>query len=223
MSETFTETHSKRSLQILRHYQKAAIDFSRRNRLLKFPLRATKVEFELSLEKCHSHFGALNDLRWIFNHKRILKDEDTALELLFESSEAKKLNTPEVHFEIKTSVNGKKLLSTLEKLRLANNKKLQEHGLHTLFMVFGEVCWKEHSDVRGSGEAAKHFDFIAPLLLIPIALLLEKSPCKATVLSVDTSLNPIQFYYFLSNRISNCACLGFPNLKKKCRIFAMNN
>lgn len=207
-----SETHTKRSIEILRHYQKAAIDFSRRNRLLKYPTRATKIEFELSFEECRRHFGSIDDIAWIFDHKQIIKDEETGQALLFEIEQIEGLSAPKVFIDTKTSIKGKKLISTLEKLRLGGKKSFQEHGLHTLFMVFGEVCWKEHSDRLASGDVSKQHDFIAPLLLIPISLEIEKTPSKSTVLSIDTALHPIQFNPVLLLFIKQNFDLRLPSL-----------
>lgn len=206
------ETPTKRAIEILRHYQKAAIDFSRRNRLLKYPSRATKIEFELSLDECQSHFGSFDDITWFFDHKQIIKDEDTGQALQLEIEQIGGLVTPQVYIDTKTLIKGKKLISTLEKLRLGSKKSFQEHGLHTLFMVFGEVCWKEHSNIRASGDVVKQHDFIAPLLLIPVSLEVEKAPSKATVLSLDTALHPIQFNPVLLLFIKQNFDLRLPSL-----------
>jgi very-short-patch-repair endonuclease/DNA polymerase III delta prime subunit len=186
MSEVTAKT-----LEVFKHYKKAAIDFSRRNRLLKYPLKASKVEFIISLEECSSYFGPLDELNKSFDHKKILKDEEKQAQLFLENPEGKEeIQDPE--YDTKTLPQGRKLITVLERMRLQSKRTFDESGLHTLFVAFGEVSWKEKTVGKGSGGAVKQQDYIAPLLLVPVSLENKKEPYKATLLSVDINQQPIQ-------------------------------
>lgn len=179
-----------KTIEVFRRYKQSAIDFSRRNRLLKYPLKASKIEFNIPLEECSSYFGNIEDLNVSFDHKKILKEEEQ--DDLFLEIEQSDKKTREIKYDTKTSPRGKKLISFLERMRLQSKKSFDEHGLHTLFIAFGEVCWKERTVGRGSTDAVKQQDYIAPLLLVPVSLENEKDPYKATILSVDTNQHPAQ-------------------------------
>ncbi len=195
---------SPKILEIFKRYKQAAIDFSRRNRLLKYPSKALKIEFKLTLEECLSHFGLLEELKISFNHKKILKEE--------KDHDEPDLQLEEVEYDTKTFPGGKKLISTLERMRLQSKKSFDEHGLHTLFIAFGEVCWREKTVGRGSTEAVKQQDYIAPLLLVPVSLENEKDPHKTTILSIDTNQHPVQINPVLLLFIKENFDLRLPNI-----------
>ena len=66
-----------KKLRNLKYYQNKAIDFSRRNRLLKFPNgKATFVGFDLPFEECNDFFGSISELKLELPHKQILKQDD---------------------------------------------------------------------------------------------------------------------------------------------------
>lgn len=121
--------------QIFKYYQNKAIDFSKRNRLLKYPSRASSVEFDINLEECQQFFGSMAELKIELPHKEILKqDEDIQAQQpqqLFhmEKEEENLLSLP------KTSITGKKLITQFDKLRLQAKNNFDSHGLHTLFWL----------------------------------------------------------------------------------------
>ncbi|MEX0931267.1 MAG: AAA domain-containing protein [Candidatus Paceibacterota bacterium] len=197
-------------LEVFKRYKQAAIDFSRRNRLLKYPLKASKIEFNISLEECSSYFGSLDELNATFDHKKILKEEEQ--DNLFSEAEESDKKIQDPKYDTKTSPQGKKLISILERMRLQSKKSFDEHGLHTLFMAFGEVCWKEKTVGRGSTDSVKQQDYIAPLLLVPVSLENEKDPYKATILSVDTNQHPAQINPVLLLFIKENFELRLPNI-----------
>lgn len=170
-------------IDVYQKYQQQAVDFSRRNRLLKYPARATRIDFALNIDDCEGNFGLIEDLAVSFPHKKILEAE-------------KWLDTPEekrkgkIPIDTQTNIIGQKLINTLEKLRLQSKKNYDEHGLHTLFLAIGEVSWKD--DVgKGSGDTTIVNDFICPILLVPVSLESEREPYKATQMVVNTDLHPV--------------------------------
>jgi superfamily I DNA and/or RNA helicase/very-short-patch-repair endonuclease len=176
---------SQKAKDVFHKYKEQAIDFSRRNRLLKYPAKATKIEFNLTLEECEGYFGEIQELSVNFPHRKILESENKQGKLLKEDAEPL--------FDPRTTIIGKKLISLLDKLRLQSKKNFEEHGLHTLFLVIGEIGWKEQTVGRGSTEATKKVqDYKAPLLLIPIELENSKEPYKATNLRLNIDQQPIR-------------------------------
>lgn len=177
----------EKKLKNLKYYQNKAIDFSKRNRLLKYPGRATSIEFDVSFNECRQFFGSIGELRIDLPHKEILK-QDNDQEELFEQKDRKE---PEVVLPA-TNVIGKKLITQLDKLRLQAKNNFDSHGLHTLFMAVGEIKWKEELAGRGSSEAISEWDYSAPLLLIPIEITKHKAPQKQTVIQLNEELYDIQ-------------------------------
>jgi hypothetical protein len=204
-----TEIATKQ-LEVFKRYKQAAIDFSRRNRLLKYPAKALKIEFNLSLEECASYFGDIGELSVTFDHKKILKNskEDEGGEVLEIEQIAKDVEV----YDTKTTPSGKKLISALERMRLQSKKSFDEHGLHTLFLAFGEICWKEQTVGRGSTDAVKKQDYIAPLLLVPVSLENQKDPYKATILSLEANQQPVQINPVLLLFIKENFELRLPNI-----------
>lgn len=176
---------SQKATDVFRKYQQQAIDFSRRNRLLKYPAKATKIEFNLKLDECEEYFGTIQELSTVFPHKKVL-DSEKKQEKLIEEEEREEL------FDPRTTIIGKKLISCLDKLRLQAKKNFEEHGLNTLFLVIGEVKWKEQTVGRGSTDAVRVQDYSAPLLLIPIELENSREPYKATTLRLNVDQDPIR-------------------------------
>lgn len=195
---------SQKAQDIFRKYQQQAIDFSRRNRLLKYPNNATKIEFRLNLEECEEYFGSIQELAVVFPHKKIL-DSEKKQETLLPNDKKVELYDP------RTTVVGKKLVSVLEKLRLQSKKNFDEHGLQTLFLVIGEIKWKEQTVGKGSTEVTKVQDYSAPLLLIPIELENTKEPYKATNLRINTDQNPVRINPVLLSFIKQNLELRIPD------------
>ena len=196
---------SQKAKDIFRKYQQQAIDFSRRNRLLKYPAKATKIEFDLKLDECEEYFGKIQELAVTFPHKKIL-DSERKQEKLLKAEEEEEL------FNSRTTIIGKKLISTLDKLRLQAKKNFDEHGLNTLFLVIGEVKWKEQTVGRGSTDATKVQDYSAPLLLIPIELENTKEPYKATNLNINIDQDPVRVNPVLLSFIKQTLGLRTPTL-----------
>ncbi len=177
----------EKKLKNLKYYQNKAIDFSKRNRLLKYPNRAISIEFDVSFSECQQFFGSIGELRIDLPYKEILK-QDNDQEELFEQKDEKE---SEIVLPA-TNVIGKKLITQLDKLRLQAKNNFDSHGLHTLFMAVGEIKWKEELAGRGSSEAISEWDYSAPLLLIPIEITKHKAPQKQTVVQLNEELYDIQ-------------------------------
>jgi superfamily I DNA and/or RNA helicase/very-short-patch-repair endonuclease len=185
--KTEDPTPKDKGLKTLNYYQKKAIDFSRRNRLLKFPKSAACIEFEVPLGECEQTFGSISEFRLDLPHKQILAQDEPEEEA---SDEEKEFPLPQ------TNVIGKKLLTVLDKLRLQAKNNFDSHGLHTLFLTVGELQWKEQLAGRGSSKATTEADYAAPLLLIPIEITNQRAPHKKSVLAVndeqyDIQINPV--------------------------------
>jgi len=181
-----------KKLKNLKYYQNKAIDFSRRNRLLKFPNRATSIEFNISFEQCPQFLGPISELRMELPHKEILKQDEIHDEII--ENDIKTIETDIVLPPINYS--GKKLITQLDKLRLQAKNNFDSHGLHTLFLSIGEIKWKEELAGRGSAEATADYDYSAPFLLIPVTITNQKLPHKRTVIELnnelyDTQINPV--------------------------------
>ncbi len=173
-----------KGLKTLNYYQKRAIDFSRRNRLLKFPKTAPSVEFEVPLDECEETFSSISEFYLELPHKEVLEQD---------KSEKEKEDEEESEFVLpETNVKGKKLITLIDKLRLQAKNNFDSHGLHTLFLAVGEIQWKEQLAGRGSSTAVKEADYAAPLLLIPIQITNQKSPQKMSVITVNTEQYDIQ-------------------------------
>lgn len=185
----------EKKLKNFRWYQNKAIDFSKRNRLLKYPKKGVSVEFDITFEECASFFGSPGELNITLPHKSILEQEETQEEpQLFSGMDTEKNET--IISLPKTNVKGKKLIAQLDKLRLQAKKNFDSHGLHTLFLAVGEISWKEQLAGRGSSEAVKENDYFAPLLLIPVQVENRKTPEKKTVIELndelyDIKINPV--------------------------------
>ncbi|MCX6789485.1 MAG: AAA domain-containing protein [Candidatus Gribaldobacteria bacterium] len=175
-----------KKLKNLRYYQNKAIDFSKRNRLLKYPNRATSIEFDIPLGECQQFFGSIAELKIELPHKDILKQDDDQGGLFKEEKEELEFILPP------TNITGKKLITQLDKLRLQAKNNFDSHGLHTLFIAIGEIKWKEELTGRGSSEAVSEWDYSAPLLLIPVEIINHKSPHKESVIQLNDELYDIQ-------------------------------
>lgn len=177
-----------KKLKVLKYYQNKAIDFSKRNRLLKYPSRALSVEFDIELKECQQFFGSMAELKIELPHKEILKqDIDDQEQKLFNQEEEE-----EVFPLPKTNVTGKKLITQFDKLRLQAKNNFDSHGLHTLFLAVGEIKWKEELAGRGSSEAVSEYDYSAPLVLIPVQITNQKAPQKRSVIELNDELYDIQ-------------------------------
>src|SRR3989339_135 len=174
----------EKKLKNLKYYQNKAIDFSKRNRLLKYPNRATSIEFDIPFNECQQFFGSVAEIKIELPHKEILKQDDDQEGLLEEEKELFILPP--------TNITGKKLITQLDKLRLQAKNNFDSHGLHTLFIAIGEIKWKEELAGRGSSEAVSEWDYSAPLLLIPIEIINQKSPQKKSIIQLNDELYDIQ-------------------------------
>ena len=167
-----------KKVKTFKYYQNKAVDFSKRNRLLKYPSRASSVEFDIGLEECQQFFGSMAELKIELPHKEILKqDPDNQNQKLFNETEEELFPLP------KTNITGKKLITQFDKLRLQAKNNYDSHGLHTLFLAIGEIKWKEELAGRGSSEAIQEYDYSAPLILIPVQITNQKAPQKEASLS----------------------------------------
>lgn len=187
--KTITQTNPtlEKKLKYLKYYQNKAIDFSKRNRLLKYPNRAISIEFDISLDECQQFFGSIAELKIEFPHKEVLKQDNDQKEL-FEQKDEKE---PEIVLPA-TNITGKKLITQLDKLRLKAKNNFDSHGLHTLFIAIGEIKWKEELAGRGSSEAVSEWDYSAPLLLVPVVITSHKSPQKKSIIQLNAELYDIQ-------------------------------
>ena len=176
----------EKKLKNLKYYQNKAIDFSKRNRLLKYPNRATSIEFDVSLDECQQFFGSIAELKIELPHKEILRQDDDQEGLFKEEKKEPEFILPP------TNIIGKKLITQLDKLRLQAKNNFDSHGLHTLFIAIGEIKWKEELAGRGSSEAVSEYDYSAPLLLIPVEITNHKSPHKKSIIQLNDELYDIQ-------------------------------
>lgn len=170
-------------IETLRIYEKKIVDLTRRNRLLKYPVKARVVTFDLSPAEFQERFGHIDDLTIEFPHKSILNENGTA-------------EDQEDAYLPPTDPKGEKLISTLQALRLDTKRKFEEHGLHTLFLTIGRVRWKQPLAGKGSSDAIDEYDYDAPLLLIPLEIKELKQPRKKTVIHTylevsDIVVNPV--------------------------------
>lgn len=196
-----------RKLKNLKFYQNRAIDFSKRNRLLKYPTRASSVEFYVSMEDAQQFFGTIAELKIELPYKEILKqDQDEQTQDLSKDDELSEIVLP------KTNIIGKKLITQLDKLRLQAKNNFDSHGLHTLFLAVGELKWKEELAGRGSTEAISDYDYSAPLILIPVSIKTQKAPQKMSVIEINDELYDIQINPVLKLFIQQELELRLPEL-----------
>jgi superfamily I DNA and/or RNA helicase len=175
-----------KKIKNLKYYQNKAIDFSRRNRLLKFPNRATSIEFDVPFEDCPQFFGSINELKMELPHKEILKQDEVQEEILENKNVEEEIVLPKINYS------GKKLITQLDKLRLQAKNNFDSHGLHTLFLSVGELKWKDELAGHGSAEAIPDHDYSAPFLLIPVNIVNQKLPHKKSVIELNDELYDIQ-------------------------------
>lgn len=191
----------------LKEYEKKIVDLTRRNRLLKYPTSARAISFKMGIAHFEDSFGAVEEMEIEFPHKAILAEE----EQLSINSE-KDASIP------LTDVQGKKLITMLQALRLDSKKKFEEHGLHTLYLTIGSVRWKEPGNGRGSEGALeeKEYDYDAPILLIPISIEETKTTPKKTIIKTymeagDIAVNPVLL--LLSELEYGVKISGIPSLE----------
>lgn len=195
MSDDAQHTVSKENVTpkigALREYEKKIVDLTRRNRLLKYPAKARAISFKIDISDFEDRFGSIEEMEINFQHKAILDEE------VENGDVEKKVYIPP------TDVQGKKLISTLQALRLDGKKKFEEHGLHTLYLTIGRVQWKEPGNGRGSEGILeeKEYDYDAPLLLIPVSIEETKSTPKKTIIRTfleanDIVVNPVLLLLF---------------------------
>lgn len=193
--------------KILREYEKKIVDLTRRNRLLKYPANARVFSFKMSIPDFEDNFGAVEEIHIEFPHKAILNDMDETDNIENDAS------IPP------TDVQGKKLITMLQALRIDSKKKFEEHGLHTLYLSIGRVKWKEPGNGRGSEGVLeeKEYDYDAPLLLIPISIEETKTSPKKTIIKTyleanDIVVNPVLL--LLSELEYGVQITGIPSLEE---------
>lgn len=195
----------KTNLDVLRIYEDKVLDLSRRNRLLRFPKGARSVTFLMELDEFQDKFGLPEELNIEFPHKEILKEEEKEeiiqQKLLLASTEdltkVEEEEEKQTEFVPHTNPTGKKLISSLTSLRLDAKRKFEEHGLHTLFITVGKIKWNELSNGKNKEVNKKtrdkdDFDYVAPILLIPVLISEKKNP-KKTVINTYLENNDISF------------------------------
>lgn len=197
----------KNKLAVFRHYQKQATDLSRKNRLLKYPKRAVGIDFEISLEEFKNQYNSITNFTIELLHKAILRDE-----LENEQPHEEKLDVLEEDL-LDTTPSGRKLITQLDSLRLKAKRNFEEHGLHTLFMTFGEIQWKEPMAGRGSAAATNTHDFSAPLLLVPIIIENKQNP-KRSVIKAQTDFNDVVINPILCLLMERQYEISAPNVSK---------
>ena len=185
----------KTNKEVLDGYEKKIVDLSRRNRLLKYPFKAKRIVFDVSLDEFVDKYGTIDEFKIEFLHKQILRQDLESSDVDADNIESSHLivDDPESSEDIpKTKPSGEKLITVLNSLRLDTKRKFEEHGLHTLFLTIGRAQWKEPvSGFRNSGNAKKdEFDYNAPILLIPIKIEERKNP-KRTVVETYLEYNDI--------------------------------
>ncbi len=173
----------KTNLETLVSYENKVIDLSRRNRLLKFPKNAKRIDFDMNLKELLAKFGSLEELCIEFPHKQILEQEKLEEQAaLIPLDETRKSKAEEKIYIPPTHPSGERLINLLNNLRLETKRKFEEHGLHTLFLAIGKVRWKEPSiGSKKSGNVVDEYDYNAPLLLVPIHITEKKNPKKTEV------------------------------------------
>jgi len=206
--------HLSKKQKNLKYYQNKVVDFSKRNRLLKYPARASSIEFDVPFEKCADFFGALSDFKCELPHKAILnQDVESQEQIVFSEPKILENSLP------KTNFTGKKLIAQLDKLRLQAKNNFDSHGLHTLFVAVGEVSWKEELAGRGSTDAVTEYDYFAPLLLIPVEITNQKNPQKKSVIQLKEELYDIQVNPVLQLFIKQELELRIPKLPTDFSVF----
>lgn len=192
--------------------------------MLRYPKTAHSIQFDgdsMNFRKKYMETG-IEDLSVDFFHKDILRIEEleeikqngdggSKRKKTADESEQKSMNpeefTEEMERELETllqkvpecSPRGEKLIRALERFRLENKRKLEEHGLHTLFLAIGRVRWKQPmAGKRSSQNATDEYDYEAPLILLPVNLETKKRPEKHTELTLDSSQYDPQFNPVLS-------------------------
>ncbi len=175
--------------KIFRIYRDKALDLSRRNRLLKYPERGPKLEFDLTLQECAEYFNTPDELYVEFQHKKIL-DVEARRERAEKRGET--LTEEELDDGARTVLHGEKLLNQISRLQRLSAKTFKEHGLNTLFLAVGEISWKLALGSRGSSDKVREQLFVAPALLIPVSLTTPRGGAKRSILEHDSSLYPIK-------------------------------
>ncbi|MEK7112583.1 MAG: DUF4011 domain-containing protein, partial [Patescibacteria group bacterium] len=162
-----TDTPIDPKIKTIRDYQEKVVDLSRRNRLLKYPLKARRISFDLSLKDFHGNYGVSEDFSMEFPHKLVLKQDEDEKQLSLGYKKGRKNEDLEDRgkFIPTTTPKGEKLLNAFISLRLDAKRKFEEHGLNTLFLTIGKIKWKEKQTGRGSSDASDEWDYNAPLLL----------------------------------------------------------
>lgn len=159
------------------------IDLSKRNRLINFKDNVTSVvKFNTDVNVMYQLLS--NDksikVQSITDLKKFIDKEKRArrkkLELADEEETTEFDDIEQYAFE--------KLENALQSIRLKAKSSLDEKGVNTLFITFGQLTWKESKD--------SNIELNSPLLLLPVTLKRESSdkPYYIERYDDDLTLNP---------------------------------
>lgn len=167
----------------LHRWKTNLIDLSKRNRLLNFKDNVSAVI------KFNSNINEIYNL--LSNDKMIKVSTITDIQKFIEKEKKarrKKLDLEHVENSIRYDdiEEGalEKLENSLQSIRLKAKSSLDEKGVNTLFITFGQLIWKESKD--------SNIELRSPLLLLPVTLSRESSdkPYFIERYDDDLTLNP---------------------------------
>ncbi|QSF46532.1 DUF4011 domain-containing protein [Paenibacillus tianjinensis] len=158
------------------------IDLSKRNRLINFKDNvASVIKFKTDLNMMHQSLSSDKSLmvQSIVDLQKFIDKEKRAL--------AKKAAVAEVEdneFDDIVVFAYEKLENALQSIRLKAKSSLDEKGVNTLYVTFGQLVWKESRD--------SSIEMKSPLLLFPVTLKRENSdrPYYLERFDDDLTLNP---------------------------------
>lgn len=159
------------------------IDLSKRNRLINFKDNiSTVIKFNTDIDEMYQLLSndksikvqSITDIQRFVDKEKRLRKKKLALE---EENDAIDFHEIEQYaFE--------KLENSLQSIRLKAKSSLDEKGVNTLFITFGQLIWKESED--------SNIEMKSPLLLLPVTLKRESSgmPYYIERFDDDLTLNP---------------------------------
>ncbi|OMD41126.1 DUF4011 domain-containing protein [Paenibacillus odorifer] len=158
------------------------IDLSKRNRLMNFKDNvASVIKFKTDLNMMYQSLSSDKSLtvQSIVDLQKFIDKEKRA--------RAKKAAVAEVEdseFDDIVIFAYEKLENALQSIRLKAKSSLDEKGVNTLYVTFGQLVWKESRD--------SNFEMKSPLLLFPVTLKRESSdrPYFLERFDDDLTLNP---------------------------------
>lgn len=150
-------------------WQRQLLDFSKRNRLVKFPVSDSGLRMLDFIKPCFDELVNIlinSDKKLIFQ-KPVDESYDAGMYSLLNLFE--KLSSPiEVNIgDIKTNRSFKETNKVLKHMRSKSKLALEEKGANILYVVVGLVEWKDKDTLT------------SPLIMIPVSL--EESKGKSTV------------------------------------------